>query len=511
MNWSLFGKSKALKNDGRSIDFRSASDSEIEDVEDASHETSQRSAQPIPFLMKNDKDFSIDSVGQKSEIIRFRISEMSDRLEDLRSLKDDFASILEPIIEITDELPKAKIRISEIEALLALEQANTSGMRRELADRAERLVDVTNNFSAATIQLQHLEASLRDRDTTGEELRVGLRDKTLVAENLERQLHAETEQTRALQGESKALRSEAKALDQALARSESELQDIRETRSLLEQDNQRLQALSENQVVRIEELAVRAQESETQLELSRMGLRNLEQQLSNAVAAAQKADVQYETEIAAHRTERTTLAMRLEAATSRLGTTDQMLQQVRNQLRDRDEAGRVAERGLKESSIERLTLERRLESTQADLARQTERFLEMQRLRSELDHRCEMFAKAIAAKDAALDQATGRVASLMERIEQLVHRQEAERADFETVNHRLVEELQHERSERKMAQGALDIARESRVSLQKQHDMLKRATRSYGADGTGSRAETAPAAPQEANNVRPFMPVEKST
>jgi len=103
------------------------------------------------------------------------------------------------------------------------------------------------------------------------------------------------------------------------------------------------------------------------------------------------------------------------------------------------------------------------------------------------------------------------VASLMERIEQLVHRQEVERADFETINHRLVEELQHERSERKMAQGALDIARESRVSLQKQHDLLKRATRSYGTDEVAARPEPAPAPPPEANNVRPFMPVEKST
>ncbi len=511
MNWSLFGKSKPVKADGSDNRLFSIADQRNGDVEDVVVKTPYRNDEAVPFSTRTEKDFSIDSIGQKSEIIRFRISEMSDRLEDLRSLKDDFASILEPIIEITDELPKAKIRIAEIEALLALEQANTSGMRRDLAERAERLVEVTNNFSAATIQLQHLEASLRERDTTGEELRVGLRDKTLLAENLERQLHAETEQTRALQGESKALRIEAKALDQALARSEGELQDIRETRSLLEQDNQRLQSLSENQVVRIEELAVRVQDSEAQLELSRTAARTLEQQLANAVAAAQKADLQYETEIGAHRTERTTLAMRLEAATSRLGSTDQMLQQLRNQLRDRDEAGRAAERGLKESSIERLTLERRLESVQADLARQTERFLEMQRSRSELDHRCEMFAKAIAAKDAALEQATGRVASLMERIEQLVHRQEVERADFETINHRLVEELQHERSERKMAQGALDIARESRVSLQKQHDLLKRATRSYGTDEVAARPEPAPAPPPEANNVRPFMPVEKST
>ncbi|TXM73017.1 chromosome partitioning protein ParA [Methylobacterium sp. WL69] len=457
------------------------------------------------------KDFSLDTIGQQNEIVRFRISEMLDRLEDLKSLQSDFSSVIEPIIAITDELPKAKIRISEVETLLTLEQAGAANMRRELADISKRLAEVSNDYSATTLQLHHLEASLKDRDATGEELRVSLRDKTLVAENLERQLFAETEQSRALLGESKALRIEAKSLDQALARSESELQDVREARGLLEQDNHRLQILSEEQAVKLSELTARSQDHETQADTARSLARSLEQQLANTVSAAQKAEAQSEVEMVAHRTERASLAMRLEAATGRLLATDQMLQQLRNQLRERDEAGRAAERGFKEASIERVTLERRLEGVQADLARQTERFLEMQRARSELDHRCEMFSKAIAAKDAALEQATGRVASLSDRIEQLLHRQEIERADFETVNHRLVEELQHERSERKMAQGALDIARESRVSLQKQHEALKRTARSFSSDEATLRAE-APVAPSpEPSNVRPFMPAEKTT
>lgn len=443
-------------------------------------------------------------------MVRFRVAEMSERLEELKSLQGDFSAILEPIIAITDELPKAKIRISEVETLLALEQTGATTMRRDLADMSKRLAEITNDHSAAVIQLHHLETSLQERDATSEELRVSLRDKNLVAENLERQLFAETEQTRALLGESKALRVEAKSLDQALARSESELQDVREVRSLLEQDNQRLQVLSEEQAVKLAELTARSQDFEVQADAARSVARNLEQQLANAVATGQKADAQYDVEITAHRTERASLAMRLDAATGRLATTDQMLVQLRNQLRERDEVGRTAERGLKEAAIERVTMERRLESVQADLARQTERFLEMQRSRSELDHRCDMFSKAIAAKDAALEQATGRIASLSDRIEHLVHRQEVERADFETVNHRLVEELQHERSERKMAQGALDIARESRVSLQKQHEALKRAARSYAAEEAPSRPEAAAAPPPEPSNVRPFMPAEKT-
>ena len=203
------------------------------------------------------KDFSLDTIGQQNEIVRFRISEMLDRLEDLKSLQSDFSSVIEPIIAITDELPKAKIRISEVETLLTLEQAGAASMRRELADISKRLAEVSNDYSATTLQLHHLEASLKDRDATGEELRVSLRDKTLVAENLERQLFAETEQSRALLGESKALRIEAKSLDQALARSESELQDVREARGLLEQDNHRLQILSEEQAVKLSELTAR--------------------------------------------------------------------------------------------------------------------------------------------------------------------------------------------------------------------------------------------------------------
>lgn len=456
---------------------------------------------------------SLDAIGQRNETVRFRIGEMSDRLEDLKSLQADFSAILEPIVAIADELPRAKVRISELEALLVQEQGSVSTMRRELADVTQRFAKSGNDLTAALAQIQHLEASLHDRDEAVEGLRVHLRDRSLAAENLERQLFAETEQSRTLAAESKALRIEAKSIDQALSRSESELVELRERRNVLEQDNKRLQILSEDQGGKLVELVSRCHDLEGQAETFRQAQRTLEQQLAAESSARENAEAQYETEIAGYRTERSSLAMRIEATTARLATTEQLLAQLRNQLRERDEAGRVAERGLKEAAIERLTLERRLESTQSDLARQTERFLEMQRLHSEVDHRCEMLVKAMAAKDAAIEQATSRAASLSDRIDQLVRRQEIERADFETVNHRLVEELHNERSERKLAQGALDIARESRVSLQKQHEALRRTSRGFREPDAVPQAEASGqspvATPPEESNVRPFAPADK--
>ena len=47
--------------------------------------------------------------------------------------------------------------------------------------------------------------------------------------------------------------------------------------------------------------------------------------------------------------------------------------------------------------------------------------------------------------------------------------------NFEATNRRLIEELQSEKAERSLAQGALDIARNSRSKLLTQYTALKRA------------------------------------
>lgn len=459
----------------------------------------------------------LDAIGSRNEVVRLRISEMTDRLEDLKSLQDDFSSILEPLAAMAEELPRATMRVAEVEALLGQEQEAGSASRREIADLAGRIASAGNDLSTAVAQVQRLEASLRDRDGEIEELRIGLHDKTLLAENLDRQLFSEGEQTKALIGENKALRMEAQAVDQALARAERELTETRERLTMQEQDNRRLQLLSEEQGAKLVELGARHAELEERAEAERQRLRNLEAQLSVESAAREKNEAQYEAEIGAHRAERASLAMKLEAAVNRAGAVDHLLTQVRQQLREKDEAGRTAERNFKEAAIERVTAERRLESVQADLARQTERFIEMQRLRSELDGRCDMLTKALAAKDAQLDQATTRATALSDRIDQVSRRHETERVEFEAANRRLIEELQNERSERALAQGALDISRESRFALQKQHEALKRSVRGLRGNEAGDgaampvsesdrRSETS----DEDSNIRPFPAPERA-
>ncbi len=456
---------------------------------------------------------AFDAIGQRNEMVRVRISQMMERLDDLKSLQTDFAQILEPLAGVADELPQAKIKIAELEVLLAREQEHMRNLHRELNEVNGRAATSANELAATSNELQRLEGQLREREAETEELRVRIRDRSVAVENLERQLFAETEQVRALTGENKSLRIEAQAADQAMTRAERELNDLSERLSLSEQDARRLQTLAGEQAVRLSEAEARVVELTQQIEVLRQRARDLEAQLAAETAARERAENQYETEMSAIRADRANLAMKLDASLGRAATLEQLLSQVRSQLREREETSRTADRTLKELQIERTTIDRRLEGLQAELQRQTERVSETQRLRAEADARADMLAKALAAKEAAMEQSQTRVTALADRMEQLGRRHDAEKAELQAANRRLVEELQNERSERALAQGALDIARETRASLQKQHETLKRAVRNlHGVDPAallGFAAQEARAERGEDSNVTPFVAAER--
>lgn len=464
-----------------------------------------RASVPHQNPTAHQQPLTLDAIGQRDELVRQRISAMLDRLDDLRSLRDDFSSILEPLVQISDELPRSGMRIAELESSLAQERQSHATVRQDLSGALLKSGALANELADALARADKAEEDLIERERTVAEQAIALRDKLLAVENLERQLFGESEQNRALTGENKALRLEAQAADSALSRSEHELLTARERLAILDQDSRKLQILSEEQSAHLAELTARHKDLEATADANRQRLRAVESELVAEKEARERAEAQYEVELGSYKSERAALLMKLEAAENRAGTNEQLLAQTRNLLREKDEAHRIAERNLKEASIARATAERRVEALQADLLRQTERFQEAQRVRAELDSRAAMINKALAAKDSALEQAVIRNTNLTDRIAELTRKHETVRSELEFGNRRLAEELENERSERALLQGALDIARETRVALQKQHEALKRSGRTWRNDAKAEAdGEIEPA--ESDSNVHPFAP-----
>jgi crescentin len=420
---------------------------------------------------------ALDSVGQKNELIRVRFANMIDRLEEIRSLKEDFALLNEPVNDLIRSYPQLQSRLLETEAVLRQETDTTVALRRELGDLNSLHARTVDDLNSAVAQLRKAEARVRDQDSFIEDLRLNVKDKEAIVADLENQLSIETERARNITEENQALRLEAQEADQTVARAERELIEIRERNGLLDHEVKRLQKVAEEQNYRLSSLTNRYGEVETQLEATRQRASELETKLMAEQVLRQRLETQIDSERSAHQTDLSSLDMKIEGLNSRLSATGKILAHTRDQLRDKNEALRGVERTLKETTIEKNTLDRRLEATQQEVERQVAMVNELQRSRIELQERVEMLNKAIAAKDFQIESSDNKLASLSERIDQVTKRFEQERNSLEAANRRLTEELQNEKAERSLMQGALEIARESRIKIQKKYISLRKKTR----------------------------------
>ena len=420
---------------------------------------------------------ALDSVGQKNELIRVRFANMIDRLEEIRSLKEDFALLSEPVSDLIRSYPQLQSRLLETEAVLRQETEMTQALRRELGDLGSQHARTSDDLNAAVSQLRKAESRVREQESYIEDLRLNVKDKEAIVGDLENQLAIETERARNITEENQALRLEAQEADQTVARAERELIETRERNGLLDHEVKRLQKVAEEQNYRLSSLTNRYGEVETQLEATRQRASELETKLMAEQVLRQRLETQIDSERSAHQTDLSSLDMKIEGLSSRLSATDKILAHTRDQLRDKNEALRGVERNLKETTIEKNTLNRRLEATQQEVERQVAMVNELQRSRIELQERVEMLNKAIAAKDFQIESSDNKVASLSERIDQFTKRFDQERSTLESTNRRLTEELQNEKAERSLVQGALEIARESRTKIQKKYVALRKRTR----------------------------------
>ena len=139
---------------------------------------------------------ALDSVGQKNELIRVRFANMIDRLEELRSLKEDFALLNEPVTELIRHYPQLQSRLLETEAVLRQETETAQSLRRELGDLGSVHARTVDDLNAAVSQLRKAESKLREQDSYVEDLRLNVKDKEAIVADLENQLAIETERAR---------------------------------------------------------------------------------------------------------------------------------------------------------------------------------------------------------------------------------------------------------------------------------------------------------------------------
>ena len=443
----------------------------------------------------------LQSLGEKNELLHVRYSYMADRLEDLKSLSDDFLLLSKPIEELSTELPKAKSRVLELEALMTRETEERMRLQKELAQNSEKLSTLTNDYHLLFNRNKANEDDLDQVHAVAAADRTKLNELQKLLANADQQLAAERDNRQRLDAEVKDLSSLVSARTAEVQRLEDVTARQAERNNTVERELERLQGVVDKQVLERVDLQSRLNESDRMAQERLRELGELHQKLDAEQAGRQQRDHAHEMALSSLSAEKASLGLRLEALTSRIGSAEQAIGQARLQLAEKEAAIRASDNLMRETDKKREAAERQFAALEHRLHTRSVELDENQRLSEGLSKRCDMLTKALSAKEVALSVALEKARTRSERVDELTKEFELERTTLEAAYRRLVEELENERAERTLAQGALKIARESRASLQRLNESLKRANRAIQPMAVEEPRNTAPQ-----SNVS-FLPV----
>ena len=405
---------------------------------------------------------TLESIGMRNEALRAQFQQIGDGLASVERAREQFQALLPPLSDLLVEFETCKARLQELKTKHALiEDAHASLNARHASTQAER-----EAAAAATAAAQRENRELRQRlqrvETALAAAQSDQREGAAAREKIERAFEAESRRTATQTDEIGRLRGELAARDQSLAKVESALKEASDQAALAAQDNVSLRENGKAQADRLEAALRRIAEGETTAERDKQRIAALEQALADEQGAHANLRAKHLDHVERTRAEISALANSVHAVRGRVEVTNKLLDQTRAQLREKIEELRAAERRVLECDIQIDALEKSARALKEDLAAANDHMAGVDHMRASLVDQVNSLNEAVRVKDAALQAATRNGEVLSARLDEsaAAARRAKEEADRRTAS--MHEEIVRLRSERQLADGALEASRVER-------------------------------------------------
>jgi chromosome segregation ATPase len=405
---------------------------------------------------------TLESIGMRNEALRAQFQQIGDGLACAERTREQFQALLQPLSDMLQEFESCKARLEELKTRHTLvEDAHAALNARYATIQAER-----EAVAVAAAGCQRDNRELRQRlqrvETALAAAQSDMREGATAREKSERALETESRRAANQANELGRLRGELAARDQSLAKLELALKEATDQGALAVQDNVSLRESGKAQAERLEAALRRIAEDEATAERDKQRIAALEQALVDEQGAHANLRAKHLDHVERTRSEISALANSVHAVRGRVEVTSKLLEQTRAQFRDKVEELRAAERRALESDIQINALEKSERALKEDLSAANDRMDGVDRMRATLVDQVNALNEAVRMKDAALQTATRNGETLAARLEDgaAVARRAKEEAERRIAA--MQEEIARLRSERQLADGALEASRVER-------------------------------------------------
>ena len=405
-------------------------------------------------------------VGSDNEALRNLLIEIRRGIGGLDDLKESFAKLTDPLDQALRALERETSDNVSLRVTLHEVRTNHEALRSEFKELGKKLTTKDTECEGAQRALVLAQQSIEALQLRGTELASALESARAKLSELESQRARETDLVNMLTDHKRSLTDRIAAANKQIIEMEAAIASMEEKLVLACDDNRLLDASVKQVVGENSRLSRRLTASSASLNKARLEIKQTKSALDVAEAEYAKLTAVVDEANDRHQVTTRTVNARLEAASSRTIAAENLVAELRQNLLARAEEVGALQSRLTEVTIARDSNEKMIESLKNDLQAKERQLQDNEQLRLKEVERCDNLEKA--GKVAAAELA--RAQMLAQRVAQLEAEAEASRDRSEKRIGECRSQLERERLERAVAEGALQKTRSNHLDLQRRFD-----------------------------------------
>lgn len=413
-------------------------------------------------------------VGGENEALRNLLLKASTKINELDSIKDAVTQLADPVAKALADYESEKSEKIGLQTVLNNTRTAYGKLRNEMADLERRQTAAQSECLMLRQELMSTQDLLKSAEATKAEIAIDVAARRAQINELESRLAQEGGDNRALREENQRLDDRLLAAEKRIVVLESDVNSTRQRLLMAEDEKRALQASLDKSVTDAARLSRKLAETENSLTIVHGRLRNVEANFAELTTERGRLANALEEAHERHEHERNSQRIRYDALQARVGATEKLLGEARDNLLARAEEIRAYERRIGEAALAREAVQARVAELEAERLRRDSEFEELRQSLTTLKERSAALARAFNAKDVELTRSVETAVALNARIAAMENESKARQQTAEKALEDLTAALRREQHERAVAEGALDTGRKDFARVMREVMALQR-------------------------------------
>ena len=404
-------------------------------------------------------------LGQENETVRNLLIDAEHKISELDNIKRSIGKLVDPVSKTLRAFEETKSEKLSLQNTLNSTRLTNGKLRDELNSAEKRATSLETECGRLREIVVVAQQSVESLEATKTEQISELTARRSQIADLQRRVQEQGNDLQITRDENRRMNERTASADKRSVQLEGEAQSAKQRAMLAEQERTSLHAALEKTQGEFAQTSRRLIECDKALASAQARLKVLEATLAETQMERSRLSAALDEATHKHQDEMHVQIARFEALQARADLSDNLLDEARQALLARNDEIRAFDQRISESTQNHSAVAERVAQLEDEIGQREIQLNEIDQQRVTLTDQNQMLARAVTVREGAYNRAQEKIQAQSDLIALLESQLKATRESCDMQVEELQAQVQRERLERTMAEGALEAGRKDIARL----------------------------------------------